>query len=134
MLDLNTFANLYPNLAYFAGTYQRRSSLGRIFLVRKNRWGNSPARMWDRREKIKNNIRGMVNSSRISQTADKNLLSLNLKNIPDRNKRRAYAAVVKKAGRGIGRVCRCSGVEWLNNRVSSYTNSCRFFNHARAFR
>lgn len=118
MLTLERFASLYPNLtrentnstpvlALFASTYQRRSSLGKMYLVRrikKNRWGNSPARMFDRRDKIKQKLRGMVNSRQIVESADNSLLNLNLKNIPNRQKRKAYAAIVKKAGQGVARI------------------------------
>lgn len=104
MLDLKTFARLYPRLANFAGTYQRRSSLGRIYLVRKNRWGSSASRMYARRGKLKRSLRGLVNSGNIAQSANSNLINLNLKNIPNRNQRKAYAAVIKKASKGIGKV------------------------------
>jgi hypothetical protein len=104
MLTFKQFCALYPDLAQFNDTYTRRSSLNKVYLVRKNRWGNSEARMHDRRGKIKRSLKTLINTGRVSANANPNLLSLNLKNIPNRGQRRAYALVVKKAARGLGKV------------------------------
>jgi hypothetical protein len=104
MLTFKQFCFIYPDLARFNDIYTRRSSLGRIYFVRKNRWGNSKARMFDRRSKIKRSLNILVNTGRVSENANSNLLNLNLKNISNRGQRRAYALVVKKAARGLGRV------------------------------
>lgn len=107
MLTVKQLYSAYPQLACFNdGFYQRRSSLGKVFLVRKNRWGDSPSRMFDRRLKIKRNLNTLINSRRVSSSADPSLLSLNLKNIGDRRKRKAYAAVVKQAAKGVRKVFR----------------------------
>ena len=102
MLTYAQLYSLYPQIACFNdGFYQRRSSLGKVFLVRKNRWGDSPSRMLDRRIKIKRNIGTLINTGQISGSANSNLLRLNLKNIGDRRKRKAYAVIVKQAAKGV---------------------------------
>lgn len=104
MLTLKQFLSAYPYLARFNNTYTRKSKLGKVYLVRKNRWGDSPSRMLDRRIKIKRSLSTLLNTGRISGSSNPNLISLQLKNISNRGKRKAYAKVIKRAAKNIGRV------------------------------
>lgn len=101
-LTFQQFCSIYPTLsANFSDVYTRRSSLNKVYLVRKNRWGNSEARMLERRMRIKRSLGSLINTGRLSQKTDPNLIKLNLKDISNRNERRAYKAVVKNAAKGL---------------------------------